>query len=282
MHHAGMLRADRSMVEKLFKDGAAKVLVCTATLAWGVNLPAHSVVIKGTEVYNPSKGGHVDLSMLDVNQIFGRAGRPQFDSSGEATMLTTHEALPRYLRMLGHQAPIESNFGSALCDHLNAEVSSGTVTSINEAVAWLSYTYFYIRMLKNPLAYGLKYDARDYDPELNVARYDKCTAAAKQLDELRMIRFDPRSGNLAATDMGRTASHFYIQHNTISVFNDMLDPYMSDDAALYVLCRAAEFEQLKVRPEELSEMEKLRAKVPVEVRGPIEEPAAKVISFIHT
>jgi replicative superfamily II helicase len=54
-----------------------QILVCTATLAWGVNLPAHTVVIKGTQVYSPEKGGFVDLGMLDVGQIFGRAGRPQ-------------------------------------------------------------------------------------------------------------------------------------------------------------------------------------------------------------
>ena len=46
IHHAGMLRSDRSMVERLFSDGLIKVLVSTATLAWGVNLPAHAVVIK--------------------------------------------------------------------------------------------------------------------------------------------------------------------------------------------------------------------------------------------
>lgn len=41
-----MLRQDRSLVENLFSNGHIKVLVCTATLAWGVNLPAHAVVIK--------------------------------------------------------------------------------------------------------------------------------------------------------------------------------------------------------------------------------------------
>ena len=46
IHHAGMLRQDRTMVEKLFAAGHIKVLCCTATLAWGVNLPAHAVVIK--------------------------------------------------------------------------------------------------------------------------------------------------------------------------------------------------------------------------------------------
>ena len=72
-----MLRPDRNLVERAFAAGAMKVLVCTATLAWGVNLPAHSVVIKGTEVYNPEKGGHVDLSMLDVMQV---SGEPAKDS----------------------------------------------------------------------------------------------------------------------------------------------------------------------------------------------------------
>jgi hypothetical protein len=78
IHHAGMLRSDRNLMERLFASGMLRVLCCTATLAWGVNLPAHTVIIKGTSLYNPSKGGFADLGMLDVQQIFGRAGRPQF------------------------------------------------------------------------------------------------------------------------------------------------------------------------------------------------------------
>ena len=41
-----MLRQDRNLVEKYFAEGLIKCLVCTATLAWGVNLPAHAVIIK--------------------------------------------------------------------------------------------------------------------------------------------------------------------------------------------------------------------------------------------
>lgn len=45
-HHAGMLRKDRNIVEKLFNEGNIRILVATATLAWGVNLPAYGVIIK--------------------------------------------------------------------------------------------------------------------------------------------------------------------------------------------------------------------------------------------
>ena len=61
MHHAGMLRSDRNLVERLFSQGLLKVLCTTATLAWGVNLPAHTVIIKGTQLYDPQKGSFVNL-----------------------------------------------------------------------------------------------------------------------------------------------------------------------------------------------------------------------------
>mmetsp|Transcript_29269 Transcript_29269/g.26739 ORF Transcript_29269/g.26739 Transcript_29269/m.26739 type:complete len:142 (-) Transcript_29269:2454-2879(-) len=64
-HNAGLLRRDRNIVEKLFVEGNLRVLVTTATLAWGVNLPAHAVVIKGTDLYEPTKG-NMDISILDI------------------------------------------------------------------------------------------------------------------------------------------------------------------------------------------------------------------------
>lgn len=57
-------------------------------------------------------------------QIFGRAGRPQFDKFGEGIIITTHDKLSHYLSLLTQQNPIESQFLESLADNLNAEVRS--------------------------------------------------------------------------------------------------------------------------------------------------------------
>lgn len=141
IHHAGMTREDRSTVEELFADKQIQVLVCTATLAWGVNLPAHTVIIKGTQIYNPEKGRWVELSSQDVLQMLGRAGRPQFDTYGEGIIITNHSELQYYLSLMNQQLPIESQFVSKLADNLNAEIVLGTIRNRDEAVQWLGYTY---------------------------------------------------------------------------------------------------------------------------------------------
>ena len=61
-----------------------QVLVCTSTLAWGVNFPAHLVVVKGTEFFDAKTRRYVDYPVTDVLQMMGRAGRPQHDSRGVA------------------------------------------------------------------------------------------------------------------------------------------------------------------------------------------------------
>ncbi len=257
IHHAGMLRSDRNLVEKLFAQGHIKVLCCTATLAWGVNLPAHAVIIKGTEIYDAKRGSFVDVGILDVLQIFGRAGRPQFDTSGHGTIITSHDKLAHYLSLLTNQFPIESNFVEHLADNLNAEISLGTVTNVEEAVTWLSYTYLHVRMRKNPLVYGVTYAELRDDPELLGKRRAIVIDAARRLDKTRMIRYDERTGYLHPTDLGRTASQFYIKHDTIEVFNEMMKQVMKEDEILDMLSRAREFEQLKVRDDEMEELDNL-------------------------
>ena len=130
----------------------------------------------------------MDVGILDILQIFGRAGRPQFDKSGHGIIITSHDKLAHYLSLLTNQFPIESNFVSQLSDNLNAEISLGTVTNTAEAVEWLSYTYLYIRMRKNPQVYGIKYQELREDTTLVEKRRAIINDAARGLDKARMIR----------------------------------------------------------------------------------------------
>ena len=150
-HNAGMLRSDRNLTERMFENGAIKVLCCTSTLAWGVNLPAAVVIIKGTQVYNPKEGGFTDLGISDVIQIFGRAGRPQYENFGTGILCTTSDKLDHYVALLTQQHPIESKLKEKLIDNLNAEISLGTVTNVDEGVQWLGYTYMINRMKKKSI-----------------------------------------------------------------------------------------------------------------------------------
>uniref|UniRef100_A0A182M3Z2 Activating signal cointegrator 1 complex subunit 3 n=1 Tax=Anopheles culicifacies TaxID=139723 RepID=A0A182M3Z2_9DIPT len=283
MHHAGMLRQDRNLVEKYFADGLIKVLVCTATLAWGVNLPAHAVIIKGTEIYDSKHGTFVDLGILDVLQIFGRAGRPQYDKSGVGTIITTHDKLNHYLSLLTNQFPIESNFIQCLADNLNAEVTLGTISNVDEAIVWLSYTYLFVRMRMNPQCYGLNYDDLREDPSLERKRRQLIHTAAMALDKARMVRYNDRTGDLNVTDLGRTASHFYIKYDTVEVFNEMLKPIMTDADILQMMSNAHEFQQLKVRDDEMDELDDLtQVCCEVPVRGGSENIHGKVNILMQT
>ncbi|KAK9814715.1 hypothetical protein WJX72_010327 [[Myrmecia] bisecta] len=276
IHHAGMLRSDRNLTERLFSDGLLKVLCCTATLAWGVNLPAHTVIIKGTQLYDAQKGAFKDLGMLDVQQIFGRAGRPQFEDSGEGIIITQHDKLAHYLGMLTHQLPIESQFVKGMVDNLNAEIVLGTVTSVREASLWLSYTYLFVRMVRNPLPYGIPWEELGADPRLEGRRKTLIVEAARELERSKMARFDEKSGNLYVTELGRVASHYYIRHSSIVVFNELLKRHMSEAEILAMMAQSSEFENMAVREDELPELDTLMRGCPFEVRGGAENKHGKV------
>lgn len=80
VHHAGLLPKYRLAVEDLFQRKLLPVVVCTETLAAGINLPARSVVLSSL-VKGPF-GAKRLIQPSIAHQIFGRAGRPQFDDRG--------------------------------------------------------------------------------------------------------------------------------------------------------------------------------------------------------
>ena len=160
--------------------------------------------------------------------------------------MTTHDKLGHYLTRIMNQRPIESNFQKRLPDNLNAEVSLGTVSDVKEAVAWLSYSYMFVRMLKNPLVYGMTPKEAGKDPNLLRHREEMIIAAARLLDDRRMLRFQEQAGYLSSTDVGRIASHYYIGASTIETYNEAFRPHMTEAELVAMVAKSSEFDQIKV------------------------------------
>lgn len=105
-HHAGLAAEDRAVVEDLYLRGELGVICCTSTLAVGVNLPCHTVIIKGTAAWED--GVVVELSDIELLQMLGRAGRPQFDTSALAIIMTKMHRKDYFATLVNCQQILES------------------------------------------------------------------------------------------------------------------------------------------------------------------------------
>ncbi|KAJ5626095.1 hypothetical protein N7510_002404 [Penicillium lagena] len=275
IHHAGLGLADRDSVQALFADGSIQVLVCTATLAWGVNLPAHTVIIKGTQVYSPEKGSWVELSPQDVLQMLGRAGRPQYDTFGEGIIITSQAEIQYYLSLLNQQLPIESQLVSKLADNLNAEVVLGNVRTRDEGVEWLGYTYLYVRMLRSPGLYSVGADYEN-DDALEQKRVDLIHSAAVILERAGLVKYEKKTGRLQSTELGRISSHYYIGHNSMLTYSQHIQPSITTIELFRIFALSDEFKYIPVRQDEKLELGKLLGRVPVPVKETIDEPHCKI------
>lgn len=163
-----------------------------------------------------------------------------------------------------------------LPDALNAEIVLGTISNIKDAVNWLAYSYLYVRMIKNPSLYGISLDEIASDSFLMQRRTDLIHTSACILDKHGLIKYDKKTGVFQVTQLGRVASHYYIKYASISVYNENLKPQIGLIDLFRLFSFSSEFKQIPIREEEKQEIAKLMVKVPVPIKGSIEEPSSKI------
>ena len=145
-HNAGLTAEQRRGVERAFRGGAIKCIIATPTLAAGINLPARRVVIR--DVYRFEGGvGQVTIPVLEIKQMCGRAGRPRYDSEGEAVLLARTEEEKDFLMenyLLNDPEEIFSKLGSkpVLRSHVLATVATGTASSRESLMDFMGSTFF--------------------------------------------------------------------------------------------------------------------------------------------
>lgn len=207
--------------------------------------------------------------------MLGRAGRPLYDKEGEGIVITTGQELGYYLALLNEQAPIESSLLPVIAESLNAEVVSGQVTDIKEAIGWLKRTYLYFRIKRNPKLYGLGLQ----EPTCkDIMRYllDIVHTSAIELDKAGLMRYEQATGRFKPTQEGRVASYYYVKPDNIGVYLQGLKPDIGYVDLLRLFCSSAEFKQLLIRDEEKIEIHKLYTQVPIPIKSSIDDPRTKV------
>lgn len=248
LHHAGLQERDRKTVEELFLNRKIQILIATATLAWGVNLPAHLVIIKGTEYYDGKTKRYVDMPITDVLQMMGRAGRPQFGNEGIAVVLVHDVKKNFYKKFLYDPFPVESSLLKVLPDHVNAEIVAGTVQSKQSIVDYFTWTYCFRRLLRNPSYYELEsVESNDVNRFLT----SLVESVLRTLFDAGCIEFDPDDEHVVyPTSLGRISSYYYLTYQTIRHFDISLKYDMTFEDILWSMCNAFEFDQHPVRHNE--------------------------------
>ncbi|KAK0629255.1 hypothetical protein B0T17DRAFT_486815, partial [Bombardia bombarda] len=212
-HHAGLDFQDRIAVEKGFLDGELGVICCTSTLAMGVNLPCHTVILKGTVGYvNDSVQ---ELSDLEIMQMLGRAGRPQFDQTATAIILTRAAFKDKYEKMVSGQEILESTLHLNLIEHLNSEICLGTIHDKSSAKIWLGGTFLSVRLRRNPNHYQIVGTNGMSNSSLIDDRLEEiCEREIRQLQTASLVTENER---FICTEYGFAMSKYMVQFVTMKL-----------------------------------------------------------------
>ena len=144
-------------------------------------------------------------------QMLGRAGRPQFDDSATAVILTRKERVNHYEKLVSGSESLESCLHLNLIEHLNAEIGLGNVIDLEMAARWLAGTFLFVRLRRNPTYYKLKEGASEKDEDELLRQI--CEKDIKLLRESGLVEMN----RLRATQFGEAMARYYIRFETMKI-----------------------------------------------------------------
>jgi helicase len=220
-HHAGLSGSQRKIIEDAFKERKIKVLTATPTLAWGVNLPARTVIIQDYRRFEAGYGNY-PIPVLDYKQMAGRAGRPKYDKFGESVIIAKTSDEADYL-MEGYVLAKTERIWSRMAvekiirGHVLATIASDYAHSEEGLFEFFGKTF-----------YAYQYDVK--------AIKSIIVKILKYLFDQQMISVDRR--DIYATKFGKRVSELYIDPLSAVIIREALlkkPDYLTDFSLLHMI-----------------------------------------------
>ncbi len=221
-HHSGLVNKQRSIIEDAFRANRIKAICSTTTLGYGVNLPAHTVLVK--ELTRFGDGHSERLGINELTQLFGRAGRPRYDSEGRALVIASTK--PRISELLGYISknpePVDSSLAVApvLRTHILAFIAENFLNSENAIQKFMSKSF-----------YSFQYGNQRHINSI-------IEGILGELQEWGFIEGQGKS--YSATRLGKRISELYIDPLSAKWIVDSLNHDLDNMGMLYMICNTLE------------------------------------------
>jgi len=226
-HHAGLLAKQRELIEEAFRESKLKVLAATPTLAAGVNLPAFRVVIPS--LYRYTEYGMQRIPVREYKQQAGRAGRPKYDSAGEAIIVARSE-------------PEKEELWSSYIE--------GTPEDVSSALAyWLVLRMQTLAAIASHFIFDYASLEDFFSKTFYCKQYGKLSSLVERIhkiiDELIDYGFvEERNDKLLATALGKRVAELYLDPASANAMIKCLRQELTELGCLYCIVDTTEFSPL--------------------------------------
>jgi pre-mRNA-splicing helicase BRR2 len=175
--------------------------------------------------------------------MMGRATRQDIDSYGKCVILHHTPKKEHLKKLLYDPLPIESHLDHYLHDHFNSEIVTKTISSMQDAVDYITWTFLYRRLTKNPNYYNLRGTSNTH---LSEHLSEMVETVLGDLEESKCCQMD-EEGDVTPLNLGMIAAYYYVQYTTIELIASSVTEKTKTKGVMEILSAASEFSSLPIR-----------------------------------
>lgn len=235
--YEGQSAAETALVEELYLTRQIHVLIVPFRLAYRFTYTADRVYLMDTQYFDGKVGLEVDVDVFGLQHMVGRARHTL--SRGHVQVYCPAAKREHLERMVSQLLPVESRLHTQLGDHLLGEVVAKTIETKADSVDFLTWTFLYRRLPKNPNFYGMLGSSvrhiSDYLSEL-------VEESITELEENKFIAVEDNDLDVTALNLGMIAAYYGLSSDTVAIVANSLTAKSRISALLDVLACAQEFE----------------------------------------